>query len=337
MSSQFNLEDVPVSQRFECSREIASTFYVPVSVSCNAPDSFCFKRNIRLLGDLQIGSGLMTRFNVARTSKHIDRSTADGGLKLIVPMTGAIYIRQDNREALVKPGQFYVSDPTRPYEEEILEDMTYLWAHVPRKAVIERIGKTGSITGTAFGAESPYNELARNFVINLSKVWDAIEGPAVAHMQTILLDLLTAAFWARAQLASSRGIPYPRFRMRSAQFQRAKTFIDQHLGDPHLSLERVAAVIGISVRHVRNLLAEQGLSYRRYVLEQRLARCAADLGKTSLAHRTVFEIACSWGFSDSAHFSRAFRATYGMPPRDYRILKWRCPQGSSIQCNSDSV
>lgn len=108
---------------------------------------------------------------------------------------------------------------------------------------------------------------------------------------------------------------------RSAQFQRGKMFIDEHLADPTLSMSFVAAALGISTRYVSDLLAEGGLSYRQYVLEQRLVRCARDLADPRLDHRTVTEVAYSWGFFDGAHFSRAFKTAYGISPRDYRATK----------------
>jgi len=35
---------------------------------------------------------------------------------------------------------------------------------------------------------------------------------------------------------------------------------------------------------------------------------------------TVSEIAFSWGFNSAAHFTRAFRAKYGMAPSEYRRM-----------------
>ncbi|MFI1584452.1 helix-turn-helix domain-containing protein [Embleya sp. NPDC020630] len=36
--------------------------------------------------------------------------------------------------------------------------------------------------------------------------------------------------------------------------------------------------------------------------------------------RTILAVAARWGFTDGANFSRAFRASYGMPPGDYGHL-----------------
>jgi AraC-like DNA-binding protein len=36
------------------------------------------------------------------------------------------------------------------------------------------------------------------------------------------------------------------------------------------------------------------------------------------AHRMIGDIAFSWGFSDSSHFNRRFKAEFGCAPGEYR-------------------
>jgi AraC-like DNA-binding protein len=43
-----------------------------------------------------------------------------------------------------------------------------------------------------------------------------------------------------------------------------------------------------------------------------------DLLDPALAARPVSAIAARWGLVDPAHFSRLFRAAYGVPPLEYR-------------------
>ncbi|MET8678043.1 helix-turn-helix transcriptional regulator [Streptomyces sp. NPDC004647] len=51
---------------------------------------------------------------------------------------------------------------------------------------------------------------------------------------------------------------------------------------------------------------------------RRLEQCRRDLHDPALCARPVSAIAVRWGFRDAAHFSRTFRATYGVPPGEYR-------------------
>jgi len=43
-----------------------------------------------------------------------------------------------------------------------------------------------------------------------------------------------------------------------------------------------------------------------------------DLSRISEIHRTIGEIALSWGFNDPSHFSYAFKKRYGMAPKAWR-------------------
>ncbi len=81
---------------------------------------------------------------------------------------------------------------------------------------------------------------------------------------------------------------------------------------------------------VKTLAAELGLTYdtfrRRFTAQvgqspsafrttRRLQTAATLLRLTDMTHR---EIARTLGFADEFHFSRRFRAQFGIPPRDYR-------------------
>jgi AraC family transcriptional regulator, positive regulator of tynA and feaB len=54
------------------------------------------------------------------------------------------------------------------------------------------------------------------------------------------------------------------------------------------------------------------------VLRRRLERYAQLLADGSWCNRTITEIAFQAGFSNVTYFGQAFKARYGMTPRDYR-------------------
>jgi AraC-like DNA-binding protein len=56
-----------------------------------------------------------------------------------------------------------------------------------------------------------------------------------------------------------------------------------------------------------------------WIRERRLERCRRALLDPALRHWSVSAIAAHWGFVDAAHFSRVFRAAYGLPPAEYRL------------------
>lgn len=58
----------------------------------------------------------------------------------------------------------------------------------------------------------------------------------------------------------------------------------------------------------------------RVIWDRRLERCREEIADPAMALRSITEIAHDWAFSDSQHFSRAFKQRFGMTPREYRNL-----------------
>jgi AraC-like DNA-binding protein len=57
-----------------------------------------------------------------------------------------------------------------------------------------------------------------------------------------------------------------------------------------------------------------------WVRQRRLERCRRDLLDPASAARPVSAVAARWGLVNAAHFSRAFRAAYGLSPVEYRAM-----------------
>jgi AraC-like DNA-binding protein len=80
-------------------------------------------------------------------------------------------------------------------------------------------------------------------------------------------------------------------------------------------LDEVAAAVGLSVRTLQRRLADAGASYERLRERSRFGTATRLLASTDA---TVLEIALDVGYSDHAHFTRAFRRWTGVPPREFR-------------------
>jgi AraC-like DNA-binding protein len=89
-----------------------------------------------------------------------------------------------------------------------------------------------------------------------------------------------------------------------------------------------AAAIGISVRGLQRRLAEAGMSYERLVVQSRFATATQLLQNTDA---TVLDVALDAGYSDHAHFTRAFRRWTGMSPSEFR----RTRRGAVRAVNDD--
>jgi AraC-like DNA-binding protein len=81
------------------------------------------------------------------------------------------------------------------------------------------------------------------------------------------------------------------------------------------SLTAIAAQLDVSPAYLTDLFRRhEGLSIARYQRRLRLSRALVELPDTA----DIAALALELGFSSHAHFSTAFRATYGMTPSAYR-------------------
>ena len=106
---------------------------------------------------------------------------------------------------------------------------------------------------------------------------------------------------------------------------RVMEYVRAHLAERDLTAARIAAKHHISVRHLYNILASSGISLGDWVRAQRLEECRKDLAKPGANSVTIAFIGQRWGFPDATNFGRAFKAAYGMSPREWRDLHSASP------------
>ncbi|WP_298498972.1 AraC family transcriptional regulator [uncultured Maritimibacter sp.] len=98
----------------------------------------------------------------------------------------------------------------------------------------------------------------------------------------------------------------------------AMAFARDRLGDTDLRAGDLAAVAGVSIRHLYALFAATGQTPKRWLMDERLAAAARDLSDPESISLRISDIAEAQGFRDSAHLSTAFRRRFGVSPRAYR-------------------
>jgi AraC-like DNA-binding protein len=222
-------------------------------------------------------------------------------------------LAQDGRASQLRAGEFAIYDFTRPY------DITYDSAHqfavfnVPRELLSLPVSSVGQLTAvpiTPEGAAAVAAPLLERVATDVEKY-----GPdSAARLSTIVTDLIATVVAERidqAELVSSDT-------QRRVLLVRIHDFIERHLGETELAPEVVAAAHHVSVRYLHRLFESQPTTVAAWIRRRRLERCRKDLADPALHTVPVSAIAARWGLLDATHFSRLFRQTYGLPPRDYR-------------------
>jgi AraC-like DNA-binding protein len=97
---------------------------------------------------------------------------------------------------------------------------------------------------------------------------------------------------------------------------RARVLIHNQLGDPQLSVARLASQLGCSADHLSQLFRQRaGEPLLAYINRLRVERAARLLRETSLAGK---EVAWACGFAAPSYFIRVFRQHHGMTPQAWR-------------------
>jgi|GEM_PF-1811120 len=98
--------------------------------------------------------------------------------------------------------------------------------------------------------------------------------------------------------------------------QQIRDYLEQHFQQDALAVGDIAKVLHTNADKVaRKLKEETGLTTEQYILQYRLERAVEMLLHTD---KTVSEIYRDIGLKDLAHFSRAFKKRYGLPPLAFR-------------------
>ena len=122
-------------------------------------------------------------------------------------------------------------------------------------------------------------------------------------------ELDSETILATGRFAIEAMVPVTEVSMPDPRIQRVIDFAAANLDRP-LSLTSASEGVYLSPSRLRHLFVEQtGLAFKTYVLWLRLVK-ALEVYATGQA---LTEAAHSAGFSDSAHFSRVFRRTFGLP------------------------
>lgn len=95
-----------------------------------------------------------------------------------------------------------------------------------------------------------------------------------------------------------------------------ENIIDALMMIGRISLPIAAETLGISVRQAQRRLSRLRLSFEDMTESRRRIRAVELLRKRDLS---IADVAFATGYSDSAHFIRAFKKWYGAPPAKFRV------------------
>ncbi|WP_219417069.1 helix-turn-helix domain-containing protein [Pseudonocardia nigra] len=222
-------------------------------------------------------------------------------------LEGEAFFYHDGGCLTLGAGDVVVYETDRPYLFGFGSSMRQLLVDVPRALFAERCGAPAldrplKVAGDGPGPASLTARALRERLLEL------VDDPAVPPdaVREQLLDLLQTMTTGRGTSSST------------SRLLAAKAYIAEHLAEPGLCGDSVARAVGVTPRHLNRAFATEGTTVAQYVQGRRLDRARADLTAAVMADYRIADIACRWGFSSQAHFTRLFRARFGRTPSEVR-------------------
>jgi AraC-like DNA-binding protein len=261
------------------------------------------------VGPLSVASVASVEQVVRRTPRLIDRHGEDC-LQVGFIRAGEALLEQDGRCARVAPGSFAVYDTTRPFTWTMpgpwrMDVFTWRRSDVPLDRTRIPALTARTITGGASGL------VAGAALAQLAALEEPVAGTEGAQLAARVADLVLTAVAHQVPARPQAAV----------LLQDVLDLIELRLDDPALTPESLARACHVSLRSLHRLFADQPRSVARWIRFRRLEQARAEL----MAHptRPVALIAATHGFADATSFARAFRAEFGLTPRDCRDVTHR--------------
>lgn len=287
--------------------------YFPLDLVFRRPDRFDGDLTIWELGaEVSISRLASDPLLYRRRRHHLLRAESEE-LLVTIPARAELRFAQGGRELRGRPGAFFLERSHEPYEFSHA-DRAEMWVvKLPLAALAERVRAPDRFCSLLFDAANGANALFVDMVHLIPARHAAMDGPTRALVGRQLVELL-----ALALRADGRAVAGGTTAVRAAHLARIEQVLRRDLARHDLGPEAVAAACGISVRYLHALFRDTGETFGQRLRELRLAAARDALARADDG-RTIGDIAWSVGFADHAQFSRAFRARYGMSPREARL------------------
>lgn len=264
------------------------------------------------LATLQLSRVTASAQQVRRTPARIACASEDYFL-VSIQAQGHGAVVQDGRHAALAPGDFALYDSTRPYELRFDGPFQQYVLKLPGATLRTALRDTHRLTATQVSGARGAGHLMLNMIRTLAADIDTLapeSAVAVADSVTQILIAGLSALPAARQRQPSH--------LTALHREQIKACVRARLHEPGLSVASVAAQLRLAPSTLHRAWAGEPCSLADWIWAQRLDAARRDLCDPTLATRSVSQIAFSWGFSDAAHFSRAFRARFRCAPSELR-------------------
>lgn len=302
----------PVSERIELVHDVIKARGVPTTVAVDGtPAEVDLRMEVWQLGSVPVLRTRGTGLHLTRSARQLRRANSSELFAVSLAFGATVHtacgVTQHYRR-----GDCHLNDLTGPTDIAHRGRGGSFIVHLSN----DQVGLPVDTVRAALPRlrSSPLFPLVQGHLRHLSEgieVFAADEATGVA-LSSATQDLV------RALVVSAAGDRRERAVLRETLRARVVAHVRRHLREPDLSPARIARAHHVSVRTLYDVWDARDGTVMDWIVRQRLEGARGDLADASTRGDTIAAVAHRWGFRDPAHFSRRFRAAYGLPPGEWR-------------------
>jgi AraC-like DNA-binding protein len=307
MNLVFSTDEIAQAKRYAAWREAICDVYVHVDVKANNPDDYKgFIREAKF-GDVVMTDILLSEQRIRRNAQHISQLDKDCYYLQLIHR-GNLNVVQRGETHASNPARGAIFCATEQYELQCLGEVRSFYLEIPRDEFAQRFPREQVPVSSVINSTKGLGRITTEFCAALASEGAALWHDARAHLGSQLMDML-----ALTLLSADGDMPSADSSVQKARLRSVQLWIEAHLGDPGLSLEKIAGANGMSLRYLHMIFTHCDMSASEWIWNRRLQRSYDEIAKRD--GRSITSIAFDLGFNSSAHFSTMFRRKYGVSPR----------------------
>lgn len=310
MELVFSTENIAPEKRYASWRDAICDVYVNVDVKAADPENYQGYVREAHFGDLAITDIFLSEQEIRRDRRHIAKLDKECYYVQLLH-SGRLSVEQQGVTHVSNAACGALFTATEQYTLHCHGDVRSFYLEIPRDDFARRFPKHHIPVSAAIDSTQGLGRIATDFCASLAAESDRLTGDKRAWLGSQLMDIL-----ALAMQTEDGDVPSTESSVRQARLRSIQRWIEDHLGEPNLTLERIAHANNISLRYLHLLFRQCEMSASDWLWSRRLQRSYDHLARGD--ERSITSIAFDNGFSSSAHFSTMFRRKYGLRPSDLR-------------------
>jgi len=252
-------------------------------------------------------------FTVRRFDEHIaDDSIFD--FFIHTHLEGSAEIVQGEARFTLEPGALALVAGGTPYSIDYTQKGSRLILRVPHQVFHERVlGRQICEFGARVYTGGGLPRIVINLLASLSEEAEQLSQTGQFTVMESVLELISFLCRSQSGLNGEH-----RGSAQAARMCKILSYLEENYTDHKLTPAKVAMANAVSIRHLHNLFRQSDMTVCKWIWDRRLKSAREDLIDPSMGNKTISDIAYGKGFNDSAHFSRAFKARFGISPSELR-------------------